>query len=1073
MSELFDDDPRATPPARSTNGRPRALLVTAVVLVVAIFGLTGFASIYTDRLWYQSAGYGQVFSTMLWTKVVLFIVFGVVLGGAVALNIYLAYRFRPLFRPTSREQSNLDRYRDVVTPIRTFLVVGIAAVIGAFAGASGVSHWRTYLLWRNAPDVAATDAYFDKSIGFFIFDLPWWHFVVDFLMATLVLAVIAAIVTHYLYGGIRLQVTQDRLSGSAQAQLSVLLGLFVLVKGVDYYLDRFDLVTQQNRQFTGMNYTAENAVLPAKNILMVVALICAILFFLNVWRRTWQLPSVGLALLALSAVLIGMIFPAIVQQFQVKPSEADKEEPYIQANIDATRQAYDLNDVETTSPPLNTSLQNVVEADLIGSTTATPVMDPKLVSPAFEANQQQEGYYSVPPVLDVDRYDIDGKDRAVVLGVRELDQDGLNDDAKNWSNLHTVYTHGNGVIAAYANQRDESDQTTEDTSSDAAAQSSALIEWAQGSFSQDDLTSSLGVDNYESRVYYGEQSPDYSVVGKSSDDADDVELNLPVPGSDLGDATTYDGQGDASVGGTFNQLMFAIKFGEPNFLLSGRVNDNSKVLFERDPRERVEKVAPWLNVDNDAYPAIVDGRILWIVDGYTSTDRFPNAQRESFDTMTRDALQTDIGLQTVPTDEINYMRNAVKATVDAYTGEVRLYAWDESDPILQAWREVFPGSVLDQDEMPAELLEHVRYPEDLFKVQRYQYARYHVESANDWYENNDRWAVPVDPQSTSTSQAPYRLFVGSGALGESDPAAGADGGTDTGTDSGTDTGTDSGTDAAATDTTSNWALTSVYVPFNRENLASFMSVDSDATSDDYGQLRVLELSNAESDNESDQTSGPGQVANEFNTNADINAELQPLQVSGARITYGNMLTLPVQSGLMYIQPVYAQIQSNNASYPQLRYVLVKYGNEIGYGTNLQLAIRNLYGGSPTAPNEPDPGNNGGEDPGPGEDPAAGLTLQQLLDGALDDAIASFEEADALRADGDFAGYLAAVDDAETSMDQVADYRQQIEDEGPDFVPTEATGDEPTDEPTDGATDGAATEGATDEPTGDATPATGR
>ncbi len=468
MSELFDDDPRATPPPRqAAPRRSRALLITAVVVIVAIFALTGFSSIYTDRLWYQSVGYGGVFSTLLWTRIGLFLVFGAVLGGIVALNIYLAYRFRPLFRPNSREQTNLDRYRDVVTPIRVWVVLGVALVVGAFAGASGMSHWRTYLLWRNGGSFDQDDPYFNRDIGFYVFDLPWLHFIVDFSMAIFVMAIIAALVTHYLYGGIRLQSAPDRLSPAAQAQLSVLLGLFVLAKGVDYYLDRFDLVNQKNSLFTGMNYTAENAVLPAKNILMGVAVICAILFFLNVWRRTWQLPSVGLALLVLSAILLGMIWPAIVQQFQVKPSEADKEEPYIARNIEATQAAYDLQDVETTPFSPNTSLDATRGRRSAPLLSSVPLVDPKQVSPAFENIQQERGYYSVPEVLDVDRYEIDGSDRAMVLGVRELDQDGLSPDARNWSNLHTVFTHGNGIIAAYANQRDAENAVTSDTGADA------------------------------------------------------------------------------------------------------------------------------------------------------------------------------------------------------------------------------------------------------------------------------------------------------------------------------------------------------------------------------------------------------------------------------------------------------------------------------------------------------------------------------------------------------------------------------------------------------------------------------
>ncbi|MFB9311743.1 UPF0182 family protein [Nocardioides plantarum] len=1006
MSELFDDDPRATAPSRTGGGRSRALVITAVALLVVIFALTAFAKIYTDRLWYQSAGYGQVFSTMLWTKVVLFLVFGVLLGGAVALNIYLAYRFRPLFRPTSREQSNLDRYRDVVTPIRTWLLIGIVVLVGAFAGASGLSHWRTYLLWRNGPDVQATDAYFDKSIGFYLFDLPWWHFVVDFTMATMVMALIAAIVTHYLYGGIRLQVTRDRLSGSAQAQLSVLLGLFVLAKGVDYYLDRFDLVTQKNRLFTGMNYTGENAVLPAKNILMAVAVICAVLFFLNVWRRTWQLPSVGLALLALSAVLIGMIFPAVVQQFQVKPSEADKEEPYIKANIDATRQAYDIGDVET--EPFSPTNANPGIEQLISDTSSVPSVDPKLLSPAFENLQQRLGYYSVPPVLDVDRYEVDGTQRALVLGARELQQSSLASDARNWSNLHTVYTHGNGIIAAYANQRDSGD----DVSGASNSNESGQPQWAQGLGGQDDLTAELG--DYESRIYYGEQSPDYSVVGGDNN----VELNLPVPGSDLGERTTYGADGDASVGSTFNQLMFALKFGEPNFLLSGRVNGDSKVLFERKPQERVEKVAPWLTVDSDAYPVIVPGqdgkkgRILWVLDGYTTTDRYPNAQRESFESMIDDALQVNTGLQTVPTDEVNYIRNAVKATVDAYTGEVTLYAWDENDPILQAWREVFPGSVLDADQMPEGLREHLRYPEDLFKVQRYQYARYHVTDAGDWYANNDRWEVARDPEVTSRFQAPYRLFI--------------DG-----------------------DQAQDFALTSVYVPYKRGNLASVVSVNSDATSDDYGRFEVRELSNANKDSESDQTSGPGQVANDFANDDGINDTLTSLQIN-AKVTFGNMLTFPVGSSIMYVQPVYAQNkQADTTSYPELRYVLVKYGNTdryIGFGTNLEAAIRNTFAGT-------DPGATPPPSNEPGNPPSGGQTLQQQLDAALDVAIQAFKDADTARDAGKFETYLAEIDKAQAALEDVAAFRARIDGGEPgDEVPTETPSATPSDEPSAGATE---------------------
>jgi uncharacterized membrane protein (UPF0182 family) len=971
VSELFDDDPRDPAPAPSR--RSRALIITAAVLIVAFFGLTTFAAIYTDRLWYRSAGYGNVFTTLFWTRTGLFLAFGAFMGVVVAVNVVLAFRFRPLFRPTSPEQGGLDRYRDAVTPIRTWIVVGVALLLGLFAGTSGAGEWRNYLLWRNSQEFGTNDAYFNRDIGFYVFDLPFLHYLVDFTMATIVIALLAAAVTHYLYGGVRLQASRDRLSGAAQAQLSVLLGLFVLVKAGDYYLDRFDLVNQSGRLITGITYTDDHAMLPAKSILMGIALICAVLFFLNVWRRTWMLPSVGLALLALSAVLLGMIWPGIVQQFQVKPSEADKEAQYIAANIEATRAAYDLTDVESEPYTSNSTADPELASALSAQTASVPLVDPKLVRRTFQENQQGRNYYSVADVLDVDRYEMNGVDRALVLGVRELDQTGINTGDQNWSNLHTVYTHGNGVIAAYANQRGADDNSP-----------GTDIQWAEGNQEdsdgtrQDDLTEATG--GYESRIYFGEDSPDYSVVGKASADAGSVELSLSSGTEDEDQTTTYDGDGGVDIGSTFNQLMYAVKFGEPNFLLSGRVHDNSEVLYNRTPRERVEKVAPWLTVDEDAYPAIVDHKVVWILDGYTTTDRYASAERESFEEMTDDSLQEDTGLATLPTDEINYMRNAVKATVDAYDGTVTLYEWDEEDPILQAWMGAFPGTVEDKSEISDELYKHLRYPEDLFKVQRYQYARYHITDEIDWYQGNDRWEVPQDPNSTRDLQPPYRLFVDSAADGD-DPAA-----------------------------QETWSLTSTFVPYGKSNLASFVSVNSDATSPDYGKITVRELTDQN-------TQGPGLIANEFSNDEDVRDALLPYTSGDSPPRFGNLLTLPVDQGLIYVEPVYA-VRSSTSGYPILRFVLVSYGGEVGIGGTMTDALKDVLGGGVIT--DPDPDPDGGEGPGP--DP--GQTPDQRIAQLLDQAQAAFDAAEAALADGDLATYQEENERAAGLVQQALDVAQE-------------------------------------------------
>jgi uncharacterized membrane protein (UPF0182 family) len=975
MSEMFEDDPRDTPPRQSPPRRSRALLVTAVVLIFLFFGLSTFATFYTDRLWYRAGGYAEVFSTLFWTKTGLFLVFGSVMAVVVGLNMLLAYRMRPMFRPNSPEQTGLDRYRDAVTPIRTLLLVGVSLLIGLFAGSSALGQWRPYLLWRNGGSFNSRDTYFRKDIGFYVFDLPWLHYLVDFVMAVTVVALIAAAVVHYLYGGVRLQATHDRLSGAAQAQLSVLLGVFVLAKAGDYWLDRFDLVHQGGQLITGMTYADQHAVLPAKNILMGIAVICAILFFLNVWRRTWLLPSVGLALLALSAVLLGLIWPGVVQQFQVKPSEADKEKPYIAANIKATRAAYDLTDVDVEPYTSNASVATGELGALARETSSTPLVDPKLVRQTFEQNQQARAYYSVAPVLDVDRYTIDGIDRALVLGVRELDQAGVDPGDQNWSNLHTVYTHGNGMIAAYANQRPR-DNRAEATS----------IRWAEGQPTADEPKAQHALGDYESRIYFGEQSPDYSVVGKAPGGSD-VELDLGQSTSGADDPedrlTTYDGTGGVPVGSLWNQLMYAVKFSEPNFLLSGRVNENSSVLYNRNPRQRVEKVAPWLTIDGDPYPVVVNGRIEWVLDGYTTTDRYPSAQRESFETMTADSRQTTTnGLRTLPTDEVNYMRNAVKATVDAYDGTVTLYAWDESDPILAAWRSAFPDTVKDKSQIPDSLLAHLRYPEDLFKVQRYQFARYHVTDAGDWYKGSNRWQVPDDPNSKVKGelQPPYRLFV-------NQP---------------TDDGSQKST----------FSVTSVFTPNGKSNLAAFVSVDSDATDPDgYGRMRVLELPDQ-------RTAGPGLIANEFASNEEVRQKLQPFQLGDAPPIFGNLLTLPVSNGLIYVEPVYAVRSGSASGYPTLQFVLVSYGGQVGIGTTLGNALRDVLDISGTAPIPPDNGNGG-----KGGKPATGSIDQQIRE-ALDNADAAFARADAALSKQDLATYGKQVKRAQQFVDEALRLAQQ-------------------------------------------------
>lgn len=969
MSDLFDDDPRVSGGrSRSTSRRSRILLITLGILVLGFIGLSGFSALWTDRLWFKHVGYSGVFTTLIWTRIGLFFFFGVLMAVIVGVNIFLAYRFRPLLRPSSPEQAGLDRYRDAILPIRWWLLAGVSVLLGAFAGVSGAGQWRNFLLWRNGTSFGVDDAYFGRDAGFYIFTLPWLHYIVDFLMIALVVATLAAALVHYLFGGIRLQMKTDKLSPGAQIQLSVLLGVFVLVKGVDYWLDRYDLVTNGGGLLTGMTYTADKAILPAKEILTGIAFICAILFLLNIWRRTWLLPSVGVALLVLSGILLGLVWPAIVQNFQVKANQADLEEPYIANNIKATRDAYGITDVEETAYGRDAGEEAPSGEDLRAEAeqTGVRIADPSIIPENYEQEQQIRGYYSFPDVFDVDRYPVDGVDRDLVLAVRELNQDGLSESAKNWNNLHTVYTHGYGMVAAFGNQR-EADGTFP------PANEKGPVGAEENLPPQGVLTDLAGEDGYRGQIYYGEQSPEYSIVGKRDEGANDIEVDIPTGGDEGERNSTYAGEGGVPVGGFFNKLLYAVKFSEPNIILSDRVHENSKILYNRDPSEMVKKVAPWLQVDGDVYPAMVDGRIQWIVDGYTTTDRYPSSDRQSLTTMLDDSLGETSQLQTLPTDEINYIRNSVKATVDAYDGTVTLYEWGEEgevDPLLETWRKVFPGVVKDRSEIPDELLEHLRYPEDLFKVQRYQLASYHVTEASDFYQGNDRWEVPEDPNQTNKLQPPYRLSVL----------------------------TPGGGDAP------NFSLTSIYTPYNKPNLAAFVSVNADAASADYGEFEVLTARG------SAQVDGPGQIAGKFANDPGVKGALRDVTLAGNTITYGNLLTLPVGEGLLYVQPIYVTRDTagtGSGAVPELQQVAVAFDDRIGSGPTLDAAINDALSLDPDTdePDEPDGDGNGDGDGG-----------SQTTQDYIEDASAAYAAAQEALKDGDWAEYGRQMDLLQEALD---------------------------------------------------------
>ena len=638
---------------------------------------------------------------------------------------------------------------------------------------------------------------------------------------------------------------------------------------------------------------------------------CALLLFASAIIRSWVLPAISLSLLLLTSILIGGIWPFAMQSFQVKPSEPDKEGPYIARNIEATRDAFDVADTKVESYSAKTTLTPAELTKSAESRVSTRLLDPTLIAPAFEQLQQVRGYYSVPTTLDVDRYKIgdDTQPQDIIIAARELNLDGLQQSQRNWANDHTVYTHGYGVIAARGNQRGPQGEPV----------------WVEK-----DIPPTGELDLKQApRIYFGENSPSYSIVGRPKGSSP-IEVDIPRGGQSGGDDTaanatqnTYDGTGGVPVGNIFTKALYAFKFAEPNIVLSSRVNSASKILYDRHPRDRVEKIAPWLTVDGDTYPAVVDGKVVWIVDAYTTSNSYPYSEHRSLRAATDDTLTQGRSQAALPTDQVNYMRNSVKAVVDAYDGSVKLYQWDTKDPVLKTWMKVFPGVVEPKSAIKQTLLEHLRFPVDMFKVQRDVLREYHVTEAQTFYEGGERWKVPEDPAGTQSSlQPPYYLSVST--PGQDSPQ---------------------------------FSLTTVYLPNSRQNLAAFVSVNSEATADDYGQMQILQLPS------DTQVPGPSQIANQFSSDRGVTQALLQFRQSDAQVQNGNLLTLPVGDGLLYVQPVYIRRSAAEGTYPVLQFVAASFGQDVGFGQTLDEALRVALGleeGSTDTDADTDTGTTGGE-----------------------------------------------------------------------------------------------------------------
>ncbi|MEC9395616.1 MAG: UPF0182 family protein [Actinomycetota bacterium] len=874
-----------------------------LVLMVSLRGMAGF---WTDYLWFDALGHEEVFVSVFGAQVVLVALFAVVFFGILFSNLLVADRLAPAVRPPGPEEDLLRGYHLMVGHRRWLVRLVLSGLFALIAGFGVRGRWEEWLLFTNPVDFGQVDPQFGRDIAFYVFRLPFMGFVVGWLFGTLVLTLVVTTLFHYINGGIRLQTSGERVQPAVKAHLSVLLGLIALVRAGDYWLARYELTTSGRGAVAGATYTDVKAQLPAINLLILISLLAVVLLIVNIRRRGWVLPTLAVGLWAFVALVMGNVYPAVIQNLRVEPAESEKEAPYIARNIEATRAAYGLDVI--TEVQLTDFDNEVTAADLRanGSTVRNiRTLDPLVVQGTFDRLQGEREFYSFAAEMDTDRYVIDGETTQVLLGTRELE---LN-ETRSWENQHVAFTHGYGVALAPVSR-------------------------VKGSGDPDFLIGDLPVSIDPSvevtldrpQLYVGEGLDGYAVLGASRDEVDFTDENQETQAvryEDIG------GEGGVGMGSLPRRLAFALRFGQLEPLISNFVTGDSKVFYVRDVRERVEKLAPFLHFDADPYPVLIDGRIVYVVDGYTSTDRYPYSQPAPVA-----ELPWASGLR----HDLNYVRNSVKAVVDAFTGEVTFYVVDESDPMIAAFSKAFDDLFAPKSEMPASLVGHLRYAEDLFRIQTELWGRYHVEDTENFYQRAAEWAVSQDPGRTGEGaanlavldsqgfkigtrhmrMAPYRTLV---AL-----PRGVDGGAD---------GSDSSRDAS--DRKAEFVIMRAFVPLDeddaRKELAAYMVGRSDG--DRYGELVVYRPPTSNFD-------GPA-LAEERIRNDEEVASLQTLlSQRGSSVLFGELLLVPIEDSILYVRPLYVQAEGDS-TVPELERVIVAVGEKVVMANSLQEALEELTG----------------------------------------------------------------------------------------------------------------------------------
>jgi uncharacterized protein len=860
--------------------RWRGITVTGVVIAACLIALSLTSNFLVDLVWFSALGYLEVFWTIFGTKYLLF--FAVFVGSTVFFwaNGALALRFaerRGHLLPIPFDQGSEILWRhsetlpELVRRVSVglrwrLLITGVAIVLGVLIAAGEAGNWDLVLRFIHQVPYGQRDPLYGKDIGFYLFSLPAYVALKNWMLVTVVLSALLAGAVYFAHGDILLDQGRRWLSSAAAAHGSALLGLFFAVKAWSYALDRFLLLYGDNGVVVGAGYTDVHVELPLLWALAGIASAAAVAAWVNMLVRTYKLALAAAVLVFGSSFVLALVFPTVFQRVYVKPNELQLEAPYIQRNIALTQEAYNLRQITVKPFPAEQELTFRALQDNRATIDNIRLWDWQPLMNTYAQLQEIRTYYKFHNV-DVDRYELDGAYRQVMLSARELEPALLPPNAQTWVNLHVLFTHGNGVVMSPVTRR--------------SAEGLPIL------YLRDiPPVASGGPAVRESRIYFGQRADSYVIVKGSTPEFD-------YPKGTLNVYAHYDGVDGVAVGGMARRTLFAWYFDDPNILLSQYITVESRILFRRNIRKRVQTIAPFLHLDRDPYMVISEGRLFWMQDAYTTSRWFPYSQPN-------------------PDGGINYIRNSVKVVIDAYNGTVDFYVVDLSDPVVATYQRIFPRLFKPFGVMPTDLRKHVRYPEDLFLIQAHLYRAYHMDSPEVFYNREDLWEFPREPASFDgihgAEMAPYYIIM---RLPEEKRAE--------------------------------FFLLLPMVPSQRQNMIAWLAARCDPP--DYGKLIVYEFPKDKL------VYGPSQIEARINQNTEISQQISLWNQMGSRVIRGNLHVIPIENSLLYVSPLY--LRATTGQLPELKRVIAASGDRVVMEETLEGALAALFKDS--AQSSPPPG----------------------------------------------------------------------------------------------------------------------